>query len=467
MRISFYGAARLVTGSKHLIETESGLRVLLDCGLFQGGGPDSHELNRHFGFDPAGIDHVVLSHAHIDHSGLLPRLVAQGFEGKIWTTPASVDLCEIMLMDSAYIQENDLRRVNERRKRRGESLLDPLYTVNDVEKTMTQFREVGYRQEHRLNEEFSFTFYDSGHIIGSAGIYIEINESTGSETIFFTGDIGRKGDIILHDPEPFPQANFIICESTYGDRLHDDSTHAAAQLLRTVYETCVINKGKVIIPAFSVDRTQEIIYMLDKMHSEGKLPAIEVFVDSPLSVKATQVMQKHEADFNPAILDYIKKDGDAFCFPGLHYITQVEASKALNHRKEPCIIISASGMAEAGRVKHHIFNSIENEKNCILIVGYASPSSLGGALRRGDKLVRIFGEELQVKARVEVMDSFSAHADYREMLDYLSCQDASKVSKVFLVHGEYDTQMAFKLKLIEAGFYHIEIPELGDSYEHP
>jgi metallo-beta-lactamase family protein len=467
MRISFYGAARLVTGSKHLIETESGLRVLLDCGLFQGGGSDSHELNRHFGFDPASIDHVILSHAHIDHSGLLPRLVAQGFNGTIWATPASVDLCEIMLMDSAFIQENDIRRVNERRRRRNEEPYVPLYSVNDVERTLALFSEVGYRTEQRLNNEFSFTFYDSGHIIGSAGLFMEIIESTGRETVFFTGDIGRKGDIILHSPEPFPQANFILCESTYGDRLHDDASQAADQLLRTVYETCVINRGKVIIPAFSVDRTQEIIYMLDKMHSEGKLPAIEVFVDSPLSVKATQVMQKHETDFNPEILAYIKKDGDAFSFPGLHYITAVEASKALNHRTEPAIIISASGMAEAGRIKHHIYNAIENEKNCILIVGYASPSSLGGALRRGDKEVRIFGEELQVRARVEVMDAFSAHADYAEMLDYLSCQDASKVSKVFLVHGEYDVQLTFKLKLIEKGFYHIEIPEMGDTYEQP
>lgn len=466
MRISFFGAARLVTGSKHLIETESGLRVLLDCGLFQGGGSDSHELNRHFGFEPASIDHVILSHAHIDHSGLLPRLVAQGFQGTIWATPASVDLCEIMLMDSAYIQENDMRRINERRKKRGESILEPLYSIDDVEKTLTLFREVSYRQEKRLNDEFRFTFYDSGHIIGSAGIYMQIEEAAGRETIFFTGDIGRKGDIILRSPEPFPQANFIICESTYGDRLHDDASKASEQLLQAVHETCVLKRGKVIIPAFSVDRTQEIIYMLDKMHSEGKLPAIEVFVDSPLSVKATQVMQKHEVDFNPEILAYIQKDGDAFNFPGLHYVSDVEASKALNHRTEPAIIISASGMAEAGRVKHHIFNSIENEKNCILIVGYASPSSLGGALRRGEKVVRIFGEELQVKARVEVMDAFSAHADYEEMLDYLSCQDASKVSKLFLVHGEYDTQLTFKGKLIEKGFYHIEIPEMGDTYEH-
>lgn len=467
MRLSFYGAARVVTGSKHLIETEGGLQVLLDCGLFQGGGSDSEELNRHFGFDPIRIDHVILSHAHIDHSGLLPRLVAEGFKGKIWATSATIDLCGIMLMDSAYIQENDLRYVNERRKKRGQSQLEPLYTVEDVERTLSKFHEVKYRSPKSLNDEFSFSFYDSGHIIGSAGVFMEITESTGKETLFFTGDIGRPGDIILRSPEPFPQANFIISESTYGDRLHDDSSLAKAQLLRTVKETCVLKRGKVIIPAFSVDRTQELIYMLDQLSSSGQLPRIEVFVDSPLSVKATQVMQDHEDDFNPDILEYIKKDGDAFGFPGLHYITDVNDSKALNKRDEPCIIISASGMAEAGRVKHHIANAIEHEKNCILIVGYASPSSLAGALRRGEEYVKIFGDEKKVNARVEIMDAFSAHADYNEMIEYFKCQDPSKVSKIFLVHGEYDTQQAFKLKLIQEGFMHIEIPELGDSYEHP
>lgn len=467
MQIGFYGAARVVTGSKHLIETESGLKILLDCGMFQGGGQDIHELNRHFGFDPHEIDHVILSHAHIDHSGLLPRLVAEGFRGKIWATSATIDLCEIMLMDSAYIQENDLKYVNERRKKRGEEELKPIYDMDDVEKTLPKFREVAYHTPKALSDDFTFTFYDSGHIIGSAGIFMEIKESSGDYTLFFTGDIGRPGDIILRSPEAFPQADFIICESTYGDRLHENSAMSSDRLLRVIQETCVMKKGKVVIPAFSVDRTQELIYMLDKLSSSGKLPRIDVFVDSPLSVKATRVMADHEDDFNPDILAYIKKDGDAFDFPGLHYITDVKDSKALNHRKEPCIIISASGMAEAGRVKHHIANAIEHEKNCILIVGYASPSSLGGALRRGEDMVHIFGQDFHVKAHVEVMDAFSAHADYEEMLAYLSCQDASKVKELFLVHGEYDTQEAFKTKLMEKGFQNIEIPELGDTYEHP
>ncbi|MBI1221356.1 MAG: MBL fold metallo-hydrolase [Bacteroidetes bacterium] len=467
MLLRFYGAARMVTGSKHLIETESGLKVLLDCGMFQGGGPDYRELNSHFGFDPREIDHVILSHAHIDHSGLLPLLVAEGFGGKIWATPASIDLCEIMLLDSAHIQESDLKYVNQRRRKRGEEEIKPLYDEDDVNRTLLKMRSVPYHTRHELNDELAFTFYDSGHIIGSAGVYLEINESNESSTLFFTGDIGRPGDIILRSPEPFPQADFILCESTYGDRLHDDASLSMDRLQKVVQETCVMKKGKVIIPAFSVDRTQELIYMLDQLARSGKLPHIEVFVDSPLSVKATEVMAAHESDFNPKILDYIKKDGNAFEFPGLHYITDVVDSKKLNSRKEPCIIISASGMAEAGRIKHHIANNIENEKNCILIVGYATPSSLGGALRRGEETVTIFGREFEVKAQVEVMDAFSAHADYKEIIAYLKCQDPIKVKKLFLVHGEYDTQQIFKTKLQEIGFHSIDIPELGDTYEHP
>ncbi len=465
MRISFFGAARGVTGSKHLIHTQNGLQVLLDCGLFQGGGQDFHYLNRHFGFDPMEVDHVILSHAHIDHSGLLPRLVAEGFRGAIWATPATIDLCGIMLMDSAHIQENDLKYVNERRKRRGEVPLEPIYTVEDVQECLARFRPVEYHHRQVLNEELAFTFYDAGHIIGSAGVYLDIEEANKKQTLFFTGDIGRPGDIILRNPEKFPQADNLICESTYGDRLHDTAIHARENLLRVVKETCVLQKGKLIIPAFSVDRTQELIYLLDQLESEDRLPRIEVFVDSPLSVRATEVMRDHEKYFNPKILSYIKKDGDAFGFKGLHYITDVKDSKALNTRKEPCIIISASGMAEAGRVKHHISNAIESERNTILIVGYATPNSLGGALRRGDEEVRIFGEDRTVKARVEVMDFFSAHADYEEMIQYLSCQDPSKVKNLFLVHGDFDTQQTFKLKLLEKGFKTIHIPELGDEVE--
>ncbi|TNE79676.1 MAG: MBL fold metallo-hydrolase [Bacteroidetes bacterium] len=464
MKVSFYGAAGMVTGSKHLLETWDGKKILLDCGLFQGGGVDINELNRHFGFAPNEVEHLLLSHAHIDHSGLIPRLVAEGFRGTIWCTPATRDLCEIMLYDSAFIQENDLKHVNKRRKKRGETELEPLYTPDDVQQALSMFSIIEYEQEKDLYPDFSFSFYDSGHIIGSGGIYIRYKEDDW-KSLFFTGDIGRPNDLILRNPSPFPQADAIICESTYGDRLHKDRTDQKARLLRTVRETCQMNKGKLLIPAFSVDRTQELIYLLDQLVSEGEIENIPVYVDSPLSIKATAVMKQHESYFNPEITDYIHKDGDAFAFPNLHYIANVEESKKLNFKKDPCIIISASGMAEAGRIKHHLANNIEDGRNTVLIVGYATPSSLAGQLRLGEKEVRIFGEDYHVKASVEIMDEFSAHADYEEMIEYLKCQNPAKVKQLFLVHGEEDVQEEFKQKLMLEGFVHIHIPELTDEYE--
>lgn len=461
MKIQFYGAAQTVTGSKHLITTDSGTRVLLDCGLFQGIG--TTEMNQSFGFDPASIDYLVLSHAHIDHSGLIPRLVGQGFRGQIYCTPATRDLCEFLLSDSARIQESDLERINRRRQKRGERTLEALYTEDDVKQALSLFRTVSYHQTFFLTDEISVCFYDAGHIMGSASVFLTTGHGGNQTKIFFTGDIGRPNDKILRSPEPVPQADYIICESTYGDRLHESEPDLKGHLLRIVYETCVANRGKVIIPAFAVDRTQELIYALDQLENEDRLPRLNVYVDSPLAVNATKVMKSHEECFNPDILAYIKKDGDAFGFPTLRYVSDVEDSKRINASDEPCIIISASGMAEAGRIKHHIRNNIESHRNTILIVGYCSPDSLGGALKRGNKTVRIFGEEYPVKANVEVMDSFSAHADYEEMIGYLSSQDKSQVKAIFLVHGDLDTQQVFRQKLLAEGFQKVHIPALQEG----
>ena len=462
MTIQFCGAARQVTGTKHLITTEKGTKILLDCGLFQ--GIETQELNQNFGFEPSEIDYVVLSHAHIDHAGLLPRLVAKGFSGSIYCTPATADLCQIMLMDSAHIQETDVERINERRKKRGETELESLYTSEDVEETLKRFIEVDYHQIFWLNNnEVSGQFTDTGHILGSAAVHLTIQEGNQTKRITFSGDIGRPNDKILRSPEPFPQADVLICESTYGDRLHEPEPDMKAHLLRIVRDTCVVRGGKLIIPAFAVDRTQELIYALDQLVAEGRLPAIKVFIDSPLAVKATAIMKAHEECFNPEILAYLKKDGDAFGFPNLVYVSDVEQSKAINNLREPCIIISASGMAEAGRIKHHIKNNIKDPNSTILIVGYCSPNSLGGALKRGDEEVRIFGENFVVKARVEVMDSFSAHADYEEMIGYLKCQNPSQVQQLFLVHGDYDTQLVFKEKLLKEGFPNVQIPDMFEK----
>lgn len=462
MRAQFYGAARRVTGSKHLLTTIAGTKILLDCGLFQGIG--TTELNTSFGFNPKEVDLVILSHAHIDHSGLLPKLVKDGFNGIIYCTPATKSLCSIMLLDSAKIQESDVRRINQRRRKRGDALLEALYSEEDAERTIDLMQTVGYQTKYSIENGVSFSFYESGHILGSAGVFLEFLENGYPKTLFFTGDIGRPHDKILREPKAFPQADYIICESTYGDKLHEPEPDMRAHLLKVVKETCCDRKGKLIIPAFSVDRTQELIYALDVLENEGKLPRIPVYIDSPLSVKATLVMRQHEEEFNPEILEYIKRDGDAFGFSTLNYITKVEESKALNFSKEPCIIISASGMAEAGRIKHHIKNNCENPNNTILIVGYCSPTSLGYQIKIKASELRIFGDTFKLNAHVDIMDSFSAHADYGEMIDYLGCQDASKVKKLFLVHGEIEKQTAFKARLEKVGFRNVEIPMQKEGF---
>ncbi|KQS25343.1 MBL fold metallo-hydrolase RNA specificity domain-containing protein [Dyadobacter sp. Leaf189] len=463
MLIQFFGAAQTVTGSKHLITTEKGTRILLDCGLFQGIQTD--EFNQSFGFKPAEIGYLILSHAHIDHSGLIPRLVRKGFKGEIYCTPATADLCRVMLMDSAYIQEKDLERINKRRQNQGRPLLEELYNAEDAAHALSLFKTVKYGQTFHVgpDHEVAVLLTDAAHLLGSAAVHLTIPDGGTSKQLTFTGDIGRPDDRILKRPDVFPQADFIICESTYGDRLHEKEVDMKSHLLRIVKETCVDKNGKLIIPAFAIDRTQELIYALDQLYSSGQLPHIPVYIDSPLAIRATAIMKEHDECFNPEILAYIEKDGDAFAFPYLHYISDVEDSIALNDKKEPCIIISASGMAEAGRIKHHIKNNIGDRNATILLVGYASANTLAGALKRGDKQVNIFGEHLDVRCRVESMDSFSGHGDYNEMLDFLSCQTPGRVQKIFLVHGEYETQVAFKLKLQKAGFKNVHIPALYES----
>jgi metallo-beta-lactamase family protein len=464
MEITFHGAARTVTGSKHLIKTDNGTKILLECGMFQGMGAEADKLNRHFGFDPVEIDHLILSHAHIDHSGLIPRLVKHGFKGKIYCTSATFDLCRLMLSDSANIQEHDAAYINRRRRRQDRELLDVLYDMNDTVASFDHFVTVDYGKWFEIEDNIMLQFTDAGHVLGSAAVNLRIREGEELVRLCFTGDIGRRNDPILRSPEQFPQADHIICESTYGDRLHEPMEDSEERLLNIVRDTCVKNKGKLIIPAFSLDRTQELVFALDQMEHKGLLPPIKVFVDSPLSVQTTHIVEKHVECYNDEVHDYMTKgDQRPFYFKNLHYITKVEDSKAINELKEPCIIISASGMAEAGRIKHHIKNNISDPANTILMVGYCTPGSLGGRLRNRDERVRIFGEEYEVKARVEVMDSYSAHGDYEEMMEYLSCQNADEVKKLFLVHGDTDVMNSFREKLMANGFRNVYIPEMHEK----
>ncbi|GEP95783.1 MBL fold metallo-hydrolase [Chitinophaga cymbidii] len=459
MKIAFHGAARTVTGSKHLITLKNGKKILLDCGMFQGMGKETLSLNKEFGFDATEIDIMILSHAHIDHSGLVPRLTKLGYRGKIYCTPASRDLTEILLLDSAEIQEDDVKFVNKRNAREGKPYVEPLYKVEDAKRAIDQFHPVPYNKWYKIDEDVEVLFTDAGHIIGSASVHLRIRENGKTQQITFSGDIGRYGDPILKSPEEFPQSDYIIMESTYGSSLHADIAPSDEALLKFIHETCVKKKGKLIIPAFSVGRTQELLYALNRAQLEGKLPAVDLFVDSPLSMEATQVTRMHPECFNRKVAKMLEVDDDPFSFPGLRYIKTVDESKMLNFRKEPCVIISASGMAEAGRVKHHIANNIDEWKNTILIVGYCEPQSLGGRLMRGAKEVSIYGDRFEVKAEVGVIRSMSAHGDYEDMSQWLACQDPKQVKKLFLVHGEYEVQTVFRDWLLKKGFADIEIPD--------
>lgn len=465
MKVKFIGATETVTGSKHLIITEKGKQILLDCGLYQGMGRETDELNRNLGLNAEKIDAVILSHAHIDHSGNLPFLVKEGFKGKIYCTDATFDVCEILLMDSAHIQESDVRYINKRRLKRNLGLIKPLYTTKDAERCLKRFKPLPYGSEFYLNDELSFHFSDVGHITGSAAVHITSHEEGKNTVLSFTGDVGRYTDLLLKSPEPFIQSDYIICESTYGDKLHDQQEDAAVKLLEVVANTCVEKKGKLIIPAFSLGRTQEIVFVLDKLKNEGKLPNIKIFVDSPLSVSATEIVRKHPEAFNEELREYIKKDPDPFGFNNLTYIQDSTESKELNEIEEPCIIISASGMADAGRVKHHIRNSISDPKNTILMVGFCAPFTLGARLLEGQKEVHIFGEFFKVLADIQVIHSYSAHADYSELLRYLSCQSKEKVKNIFLVHGETESKVEFKEKLETEGYKTITIPQKGETFK--
>ncbi len=465
MILSFKGAAKTVTGSKHLITTQKGKKILLDCGLYQNSGRDNEDKNRNLGFNPAELDAVILSHAHIDHSGNIPLLIKQGFTGRIYCTPSTKDLCDVMLMDSAHIHESDIVFLNKRRAREGKSLLKPLYTSKDVSRCLKHFYPIPYHNEFVINDEVSFVFSNAGHILGAAVINLTIKEENKTIRLTFTGDIGRPHDLIIKAPEKFPQADYIICESTYGNRLHEDSSMATDRLLNIVRETCIENKGKLLIPAFSLGRTQEIVYTLDRLKTMELLPPVKVYVDSPLSIDATEIMRNHSDCFNSDIQDYMKVDPDPFGFKNLIYVQDVEESKKINASDEPCIIIAASGMMEAGRIKHHLHHNIGKENCTLLVVGFVPPNSLGHRLLRGDKQVKIFGEEHSVKMRVTALNSYSAHADYKEIMNFLSCQNPQEVKKIFLVHGNEDVMFDFKIKLMEAGFNHVEIPDLNDYYD--
>lgn len=459
MKIAFHGAARTVTGSKHLVTLKNGKKILLDCGMFQGLGKETDMLNREFGFDPVDVTVMILSHAHVDHCGLIPKLIKDGFTGNIFCTPATKDLTVVLLKDSAEIQQDEVKYTNKKRISEGLPYLQPLYTVDDAVKAVEQLKETPYNEWYDVIDGVQAMFTDAGHIIGSTCVHLKITEDGKETRLSFSGDVGRYRDAILRSPETFPQADYILLESTYGNSLHDLNVTTPDMLLRWIEKACLQKKGKLIMPAFSVGRTQELLYSLNQLELENRLPDIDYYVDSPLSVAATEILKRYPQYFNKTIQKIMESDMDPFSFKGLRYIQSVEQSKQLNFMNGPMVIISASGMADAGRVKHHISNNIENSRNTILLTGYCEPHSLGGRLLEGDKEVNIYGVEHEVHAEIGAIRSMSAHGDYEDLCQWLACQDPKQVKKLFLVHGEYSVQQEFKQRLIKKGFDDVEIPE--------
>lgn len=465
MKIDFLGATTEVTGSKFLLTTIKGVKILLDCGMYQGKGLDTDHMNRDLGFDPKEIDYILLSHAHIDHSGLIPFVVKNGFKGSIFCTPATRDLCSIMLPDSGRIQEVDTIQFNKKRAKQGLEPVEPIYTMRDAVQCMRHFVSIPYNLPFAITPDFTIQFLNTGHMLGSSAVFITFKEGRRKKRLCYTGDIGRYNKAILPDPEKFPQADYIITESTYGDRLHTTIDQAEQDLMMVVQDACAKRRGKLIIPSFAIGRTQEIVYALQKLSNANNLPSVEIFVDSPLAVAATDIFRLHSDCFNESMQEYIKTDPDPFGFQQLHYVRSIEDSKRLNNYNRPCIIISASGMMEAGRVKHHLANNIENPRTTILSVGYCSPTTLGAKIMRGDKEVSIFGTVYQVKAHLASIEAFSGHGDYNELIKYLSCQNKKKIANIFIVHGEDSSRIAYSQHLREAGFANSTIPAFRESVE--
>ncbi|MBN1443608.1 MAG: MBL fold metallo-hydrolase [Planctomycetes bacterium] len=460
MKIQFLGAARAVTGSCHLLQVGRH-KVLLDCGLHQGRRKESFERNRTFAFQPPEIDAVILSHAHIDHSGNLPTLVARGFRGRIYATEATQDLCEWMLRDSAHIQEKDVEYVNQKRRKKGQNPFEPLYTMRDAEATLERFRGVPYDREVKVGPGIRVRFRDAGHILGSASCHVRVEEKERGVQIVYTGDIGRADRPILRDPVPPREADVLICESTYGDRLHpkrEDVKQRLRDVVRETYE----RGGKLLIPAFSVGRTQRIVYELHELFNEGQLSPLPIFVDSPLSTNVTQVFRDHPECYDQEALHFVEGRGDPFGFARLTYIRDVSASIALNSLSSPCVIIAASGMCEAGRVLHHLKRIAPDERSTILIAGFMAEHTLGRRIKERATSIKLYGDEYPLRARVEEIEGLSAHGDRDEMLEYLSHMDQPP-GRTFVVHGEEAQSLAFAERLRERGFPSVEVPAAGEK----
>jgi metallo-beta-lactamase family protein len=464
MKVHFWGAAREVTGSRHLLEV-NGKKILLDCGLFQGKRSEAEAKNKDFGFDAREIDAVILSHAHIDHSGALPLLVKNGFKGPIYSTFATRDLCNYMLMDSAFIQEKDAEYLNKRNRKKGTVPILPLYTQEDAQNTLTHFYGIGYERAFVVADGVVCSFYNVGHILGAGSVHLVIQDKHSKKryTFGFTGDIGRKDMPLLSDPTPMPPTDYLISESTYGDRFHEAIVDTKERL-KDIVTKVAKRGGKIIIPAFSVERTQEMVYLLNHLWQAKEIPDMPIFVDSPLSVNVTDVFMNHPECYSKEVYnEFIVNRKNPFGFGRLQYTQSVDESKALNSLNGPAIIISSSGMCENGRILHHLKNNIEDNRNLVLIIGYMAADTLGRKILEKQSPVKIFDQLYRVKAEVEVLNAFSGHADRSDLLDFLS--RIKGLQKTFLVHGELTQSEALKSYLLELGFTDVHVPSRGEIVE--
>jgi metallo-beta-lactamase family protein len=465
MQLTSYGAAQTVTGSKHLLTLDNGEHILLDCGLYQEDQEDERAGNEKFGFRPDAIDHVVLSHAHIDHSGLLAKLVKEGFNGNIFCTPATYALCKILLEDSGKIQEFETEDRNKEREKHDKSPLSPLYTRQDAFKCLEYFYPVPFNQSFKITPSVEGRFIDNGHLLGSGSVNLTIRENGQTHQLCFTGDVGRNSNLLLPAPQSLPQSDTIICESTYGDRLHSKKLDPYGRIFEVVEDTCLRKKGKLLIPAFSVGRTQELLYVLQQLYQQGELPELPIYLDSPLAIKATAIYARFMERFNAGVKEFMHKYNDPFRFKPVKMLKKPDASKKLNKKRDPAIIIAGAGMMHAGRIVHHIIHHISNPANTLLVVGYCAEGTLGRTMLQRPKEIQVFDKKFPVRAQVREMDDFSSHADYEEIQDYLSCQNPKRVQNLFLVHGNENVFPFFKKQLEDFGFPNVTVPREGQTYQ--
>ncbi|MDR2135967.1 MAG: MBL fold metallo-hydrolase [Treponema sp.] len=467
MGIKFYslGAAEEVTGSKHVLEVD-GASFLVDCGAFQGSRAEADRKNRTLGIEPDRVESVILTHGHLDHCGILPLLSKNGYRGNIYATPATRDIASLIMMDSAHIQARDAVYLRSQARKKGEKFdWEPLYTEKDAIQATSQILGVSYNRPVYIGDGVSLEFYDAGHILGSAMASVTVKKNGTTTNILCTGDLGRKGKPIIRDPDIPPAPDYIVLESTYGDRLHGTKDDAVGKLAK-IAARCVEQKGKILIPSFAIERTQELVYYFHLLVDDGLIPEIPIYVDSPMATNATTIFQVHPECYDEEIKEaFIKHHKNPFGFNSLNFTTSVDESKALNDHKGPLIIISADGMCEAGRIQHHLIHNIADPRTTVLLVGYMAENTLGRRIRDRLTDLKIHGQWFKRRAEVEEINAFSAHADYAEALQWLKSLDTSRLKTIFLVHGERDAQRAFKKHLAEHGFPQVEIARYGQTYD--